>query len=84
MTVLRDVATFVLGWLLIFQQALFVPPEKLNLAFLFLAASLIGTPATVNALGKIRGGGTPAAPTSPAPSASSSSSPSTSGGTDER
>lgn len=58
----RDVGSFLLGWALIFQQALFVDPARVNLAFLVLAGTLVGTPATSEAIARIRGVGIPTLP----------------------
>lgn len=45
----RDVTSFILGWGLVFQQALGVPPGDVNEAFLALAANLILGPGVVQA-----------------------------------
>lgn len=40
----RDVGSFLLGWGLIYQQALFVDPGSVNATFLWAAVTLILTP----------------------------------------
>jgi hypothetical protein len=65
-----------LGWTLIFQQALFVDPAKINIAFLVLAGGLVGTPTGAEAIARIRGVYTPSLPSSVPSLPSRSSSPS--------
>lgn len=80
-TVARDVVTFFLGWGLIYQQAVFVDPTKVNQAFLWAAVTLITTPLGAETLVRLRAfltGTSPSGSDSPPP-ASSSSSPGTSG-----
>jgi hypothetical protein len=57
-TLLRDIASFILGWVLIFKQAgiLFEPPSQVNLPLLILAATLVGTPLGAEALSRILSG----------------------------
>lgn len=74
-----DVLSFVLGWGLIFQQALMVDPARVNEAFLWLAAGVLGIPGAAEVVGRIRGGtaGSGSPPVSSAsPPSSSSTSPS--------
>ncbi len=75
--VARDVTSFILGWVLIFYQALFVDPSKVNETFLWIAATLVGVPGAAEALTRIRSGtgGSPSSPPSPPSLPSSSSSP---------
>lgn len=75
-TVARDVLTFFGGWILIFQQALFVDPTKVNAAFLWVAVTLITTPVGAEAASRIvayLGGTSPSGSGSPPPASSSSS-----------
>jgi len=62
---------------LIFQQALYVDPSRVNTAFLILAGALVGVPLSVPAILAIRGIGITALseqpPSSPSPSSSSTS-----------
>jgi len=68
-TVLRDIASFILGWVLIFQQALFVDPGKVNEVFIWAALALLGVPGTaelvVRAIGTASSRSGPAPPVSP-------------------
>jgi hypothetical protein len=73
------VITFILGWLLIFQQALFVDPSQVNEVFLWIAATLVGVPGGAEAVARIRSG-MAGSPTPPASPPSLPSSPSSSGG----
>jgi hypothetical protein len=80
LTVLRDVTSYIGGWLLIGYQALAVPPRDVNEWFLLLGGSLIGVPGVAEILAwRGRGTGTgapdgsPPAPDSPRPEPSSSS-----------
>jgi hypothetical protein len=75
--VLRDVLSFGLGWALIFQQALFVDPSRVNETFIWLAGTLLGVPGASEVLARIRSGtggsgSPPASPGSPSSSTSSS------------
>jgi hypothetical protein len=54
--VARDVISFTLGWVLIFQQALFVDPSRVNEAFLWVAAALLGVPGASEVVARIRAG----------------------------
>lgn len=47
--VIRDATSLVLGWVLVFQQALYVPPGDVNEAFLALAFNLILGPGVLQA-----------------------------------
>ncbi len=84
-TVARDVVTFFLGWGLIYQQAMFVDPTKVNPAFLWGAVSLIATPVGAEAASRIVAflSGTSSSGSVSPPPASSSSSPGTSGSADD-
>jgi hypothetical protein len=75
-TVLRDISTFGLGWGLIYQQALFVDPTKVNPQFLWVAATLISSPVGAEALTRLRAlfGGTRGSGSDSSSRASSSSS----------
>jgi hypothetical protein len=79
-TVLRDVGSFLLGWVLIYQQALFVDPAKVNPNFLWVALACITTPVGAETLVRLRAflGGTSPSGSDSRPEASSSSSSSTS------
>lgn len=72
-----DTVSSILGWGLIFQQALFVDPALVNESFLWLAGGLLGVPGAAEVVGRIRGG-TAGSVSPPASSESASSSSSTS------
>lgn len=78
-TVLRDVASFILGWGLIYQQAVFVDPEKVNGTLIWAAVSLLGVPGASELLLRAGTALRPSA-TPPPPSPSGSPSPATSSG----
>lgn len=75
-----------MGWVLLFQQALFVDPAKVNEMFIVGALALIGVPGAAELLPRIIPGlGATASPPSPHPppdsaAPSSSSATSTDGG----
>lgn len=78
-TALRDAATWVLGWVIIFKQSgiLFDPPAQHNETLIWMAGALIGVPGIAE-LWRARSGqptGTGAAGSSPAPVALPPSSP---------
>lgn len=50
----RDVGSFLLGWGLIYQQALFVDPASVNGTFLWAAVTLILTPVGTETAARIR------------------------------
>lgn len=56
--VIKDIGSWVLAWALIGQQALLVPPDQANPAFLWLAGALIGVPGASTALARYRTGTT--------------------------
>jgi hypothetical protein len=78
LTVLIDVASLTLPWVLIFKQAgiLFTPPATVSEPILWLAGAMLGVPGVAQILSLRFGGGTapsgsaPALPASP-PSSSS-------------
>lgn len=76
--VARDVGTFIGGWVLLFQQALFVDPSKVNEFFLIVALVLIGVPGAAQLLPRFIGTGSapsqPPAEASPPPPTSSANS----------
>jgi len=85
--VARDVGTFIGGWVLLFQQALFVDPAKVNELFIVVSLILIGVPGAAELLPRIlpglAGTGSPPSPHPPDPSpppSSSSAATSTAGG----
>lgn len=80
----RDITSFVLGWGLIWHQALLVKPADVNETFLFLAAALLGVPFGAEALARIRGGTPTISPGTPSPSPDSSPSSPSSSGSGER
>lgn len=70
--VARDVGTFIGGWALLFQQALFVDPAKVNELFLVVALVLIGVPGAAELLPRFFPGlGATASPRSQPPPADS-------------
>lgn len=79
-TLVRDIMSFTLGWALIFQQALFIDPGKVNSAFLWLAAALLGVPGASEVVARFRAGTGGAASSRRPPDSRSSSSGSRSGG----
>ena len=76
-TVLRDVGSWVGGWLLIFKQAgiLFAPPGQVNETLVWMAAALIGVPGVMQ-LWLARSGADTSTGVSPSPPPSPESSPS--------
>lgn len=54
-TVAGDIVTFIGGWVLLFQQALFVPPAEVNEFFILVAAALVGVPLGAEGLARARG-----------------------------
>lgn len=69
-TVTRDALSFLGGWALIFQQAVFVDPSQVNEAFLVLGGSLVGVPGLMLGATSVldaisRRGGTPGPSGSP-------------------
>ncbi len=80
LSVLRDVASFLGGWALIFKQAgiLFDPPAHPSEVLILLAAVAIGIPGAAQLLAARAGQGAPTAPPSSPPPAAESS-PSSSG-----
>jgi hypothetical protein len=80
-TVVRDIGSFTLGWVLIFQQAMFVDPTKVKDTFLWVAVTLITTPVGAETLVRLRAflAGTSPSDSGSLPPASPSSSPGTSG-----
>lgn len=86
---MRDVGSFLLGWGLIYQQALFVDPNQVNRSFLATAIILILTPVGAESarrvlplLGTLLGGTSPSE-SEPRPPASRSSSRRTTPGDDD-
>lgn len=79
-TVLRDAATWVGGWMIIFKQAglFFDPPPQVNETLVWMAAALIGVPGVVQ-IWQARSGGGTSTGESPPPSPSPASSPSSPG-----
>lgn len=78
LTVLRDAASFLGGWAIIFKQAgiLFDPPAQPNEVLIGMAALIIGVPGVAHILTARFGGQPTAPPPSPPPApASSQSSP---------
>lgn len=80
LSVLRDVTSYIGGWLLIFKQAgiLFAPPAQTNETLIWVAGLLIGVPGLAQLIAWKTGGGTPAGtagppalPASPPPPSSS-------------
>lgn len=72
--VARDVFSYMGGWLLIFQQALFVDPSRVNPWFLLLGGSLIGVPGVAEVIafrGRNASIGTAGASSEPLPEGSS-------------
>ena len=72
LTVLRDIGSFVLGWSLIFQQALFVDPGQVNEIFIYAALALLGVPGSLELVARA---GTAWRSSGPAPPASPPASP---------
>lgn len=78
-TVLRDAATWLGGWLIIFKQAglFFAPPTQVNETLVWMAAALIGVPGVAQLWLARSGagtstGGSGSSPPAPAPLPSSS------------
>lgn len=77
-TVVKDVASYLGGWFLIVDQALFVPPQNFNLYLLLLGGTLVGIPGMGQLLAMRTGGGqsppppeeSPQPPRSPSPNGS--------------
>jgi hypothetical protein len=78
-----DVASFILAWVIIFWQMLFVEPSQVNETFLWLAAALLGIPGGTEAVARIRGGSPMDGSSSVSPSSASPSSSPTSPGDDQ-
>jgi hypothetical protein len=75
LTVAKDIISYLLGWGLILQQALIVPPKDFNLTLVLMGGALVGIPG-VGQLLAIRTGGSPSPDRqegSPRPSPSSPS-----------
>jgi len=76
--VLRDVASFILGWGLIYQQAVFVDPEKVSGTIVWAALLLLGVPGASELLVRAgtawRGSGVPPLPSPPGSSSAVESS----------
>ena len=79
-TVLRDIGSWIGGWLLIFKQAgiLFAPPVQVNETIVWVAAALIGVPGVFQ-LWLARYGAATSTGASPSPPLSPESSPSSPG-----
>lgn len=75
-TVVKDVASYVGGWLLIAHQALIVKPADFNLWLLTVGGLLVGVPGFSQVIAMRTGGGPSASPPEESPSPPPSPSPS--------